>query len=88
MRGRVAVDNANDRAKRGTERREEGKVEVKETLFLTRDELAQRWQMSVCTLENWAVQRKGPVSKKFGRRVMYRLSDVRAYEDEVFGAAS
>lgn len=63
-------------------------MEVKETPFLTREELAQRWHMSVSTLENWSVQKKGPQPRRFGRRVMYRLSDVLDYENEVFGAAS
>lgn len=63
-------------------------MEVAVTPFLTRDELAQRWHMSVSTLENWTVQGKGPAARRFGRRVMYRLEDVQAYESEVFGGAA
>ena len=59
-------------------------MDVKETPFLNREELAQRWHMSVSTLENWAVRKKGPTPRRFGRRVMYRLADVEAYENEVF----
>ncbi|TXH21884.1 MAG: DNA-binding protein [Mycobacterium sp.] len=62
-------------------------MKVDETVFLTRDELANRWHMSVSTLENWSVKKKGPAAKRFGRRVMYRLSDVQAYEAEVFETA-
>jgi hypothetical protein len=62
-------------------------MNVPEVVFLNRAELADRWRMSVSTLENWAVQGtgKGPKPRRFGRQVLYRLSDVEAYEAEVFG---
>lgn len=61
---------------------------VQETPFLTRPELAERWKMNVRTLENWAVRKRGPKPARFGRRVMYRVADVLAYEDEVWGGAA
>lgn len=60
-------------------------------LHLTPRELAERWKLGnskndraggVGTLANWrsANPRKGPPFIKFGRRVLYRLSDIEAYE--------
>lgn len=55
-------------------------------VFLTPKELAQRWKMSVETLSNWRVRGVGPVFVKMGSgsrgRVLYRLTDVEAYEAE------
>lgn len=59
-------------------------MEVPETQFMNRSELAQRWSMSPRTLENWAVQGRGPTPRRFGKRVLYRLADVEAYEQAVF----
>lgn len=53
--------------------------------WLTRAELAERLQLPVSTLAQWASQRKGPKYGKFGRHVRYRLSDVIAWENEQFG---
>ncbi|AMT72195.1 MULTISPECIES: helix-turn-helix transcriptional regulator [Mycobacteroides] len=63
-------------------------MQVTEVPFLTRGELAARWGMSPRTLENWATQGKGPVGRRFGLRVMYRLCDVMEYERRVFGGAA
>jgi hypothetical protein len=60
-------------------------MNVPATPFLTRPELAERWEMAATTLENWAVLKKGPAPKRFGRRVLYRLADIEAYESKVFG---
>ncbi|ORA58299.1 helix-turn-helix transcriptional regulator [Mycobacteroides franklinii] len=59
-------------------------MEVPETPFVTRSELAERWNMSPRTLDNWSVQGRGPAGRRFGKRVMYRLADVEAYERSVF----
>lgn len=50
--------------------------------FLTPDQLVDRWGKAVGrgTLANWRAQGKGPVFTKLGSRVVYRLSDVTAYE--------
>lgn len=60
-------------------------MEVTQTPFLTRVQLAERWAMSPRTLENWAVWDRGPKFCRFGKRVMYRLEDVLAYEAKVYG---
>ena len=42
--------------------------------------LAERWQMSPRTLEQWRWQGKGPKFLKIGGRVVYRLEDIDAFE--------
>ena len=42
--------------------------------------LADRWQISPCTLEQWRWQGKGPLYLKLGGRVVYRLADVEVFE--------
>lgn len=59
-------------------------MEVPEARFITRPDLAKRWGMSPRTLENWAVRGRGPRPRRFGKRVLYRLADVEAYEHSVF----
>jgi hypothetical protein len=53
-------------------------------IFLTPVELAKRWKMSVNTLNNWRVQKTGPVFLKVGNglrgKVLYRLDDIELYE--------
>lgn len=60
-------------------------MQVTETPFLTRAELARRWGMSVRTLEAWGRDEIGPQFRKFGNRAMYRLAEVIAYEKAVWG---
>jgi predicted DNA-binding transcriptional regulator AlpA len=47
---------------------------------LTQIELAQRWQMSVRTLERWRWLGQGPRFMKLGGRVAYRLEEIEAFE--------
>ncbi|WP_338101388.1 helix-turn-helix transcriptional regulator [Mycolicibacter arupensis] len=63
-------------------------MEVISKPYLLRKQLADRWEMSPRTLENWAVEGKGPRFCRFGRRVLYRLEDVLAYEREVYGESA
>jgi hypothetical protein len=42
--------------------------------------LAERWQVSPRTLEQWRWRGQGPRFLKIGGRVIYRLSDVEAFE--------
>lgn len=57
--------------------------------WLTSDQLAERLnKIPVATVEYWRKKGTGPKFAKFGRHVRYRLSDVIAWEDEQFGAAS
>ena len=47
---------------------------------LTAKELSQRWHLSPCTLERWRREGLGPQFLKVGQRILYRISDVEAYE--------
>ena len=46
-------------------------------------ELASRWKISHRTLERWRWAQEGPRYLKIGGRVVYRLSDIEAFEREV-----
>ena len=50
---------------------------------LSQIELAARWKISHRTLERWRWAQEGPRYLKLGGRVVYRLSDVEAFEREV-----
>jgi hypothetical protein len=52
------------------------------TRHLNQVELADRWGLSPRTLENWRWRGEGPPFVKVGRKVVYRLVDVEAYERE------
>ncbi len=47
---------------------------------LDQNKLADRWLISPRTLEQWRGQGRGPRYLKLGGRVIYRLSDVEAFE--------
>jgi hypothetical protein len=59
------------------------------SIWLTRNELAERWKLPPATLNQWASRGQGPKYALFGRHARYRLSDVIAWEDAQFspGAA-
>jgi hypothetical protein len=42
--------------------------------------LAERWLISPRTLEQWRWQGRGPRFLKISRRVVYRLTDIEAFE--------
>lgn len=48
--------------------------------FITRKDLAQRWHTSTGHLANLAYKGQGPRFTKIGTRVLYKLSDIEAYE--------
>lgn len=50
---------------------------------LNQVQLARRWSLSPRTLERWRFHGTGPSYLKVGARVVYRLSDVEAYEAAV-----
>lgn len=52
--------------------------------LLTTKMLARRWQFSPRTLEGWRYRNEGPPYLIFGRRVLYALSDVEAFEAAMF----
>ena len=47
---------------------------------LNQVELARRWSLSHRTLERWRWEGRGPRYLKIGGRIVYRLSDIEAYE--------
>jgi hypothetical protein len=44
--------------------------------------LADRWQISHKTLERWRYLKVGPDYLKIGGRVVYRITDVEAFEEQ------
>ena len=49
---------------------------------LTQVQVADRWQISVRTLERWRWLGQAPRFLKIGGRVAYRLEDIEAFEAE------
>lgn len=49
--------------------------------LLAEDELAQRWKKSTRTLQRYRADGTGPAWIRIGGSVLYRLSDVMAFED-------
>lgn len=45
-------------------------------------ELARRWKLSPRTLERFRYEKKGPPYIKIGGRVVYRVSDIEAFEQD------
>ena len=58
----------------------DGELLASHRRHLSQDDLADRWQMSVRTLERWRSQRQGPAFLKLGGKVVYRLSDIETFE--------
>jgi DNA-binding transcriptional MerR regulator len=50
--------------------------------WLTIAEVSERVRVPQETLRYWRHFGRGPRGTKFGKRLLYRLSDVRAWEDE------
>jgi Helix-turn-helix domain len=48
--------------------------------LLAPSELAERWRMSVRTLDRWRAAGEGPAWLALGGRILYRVTDVEAYE--------
>lgn len=49
-------------------------------LFLTQNELAERWRMSPRSLERWRTEGYGPAWLRLRGHVLYREDDVEAWE--------
>ena len=47
---------------------------------LTQKDLAERWNVSVRTLERWRSLGEGPRFLRLGRRIVYRHADVESFE--------
>lgn len=50
------------------------------TRHLNQTDLARRWRISPRTLERWRLLQNGPAFLKIGGRVVYRITDIEAYE--------
>jgi hypothetical protein len=50
------------------------------TKHLNQLELARRWAISPRTLERWRWTGEGPRFLKVGKRVVYRIDDIEAFE--------
>lgn len=57
-------------------------VDSAEERFLSTSDLARRWGRSIRTLEGWRHRRQGPPFVRLNRLVVYRLSDIVAFEAE------
>ena len=57
-------------------------MDVPETPFITRQQLAVRLHVAPGTIANWAARGEGPDSRMIGGRILYRLDDVEAWEAE------
>lgn len=55
-------------------------VVVAEERFLSTSDLARRWARSIRTLEGWRLRGQGPPFVRLNRLVVYRLSDIVAFE--------
>ena len=55
---------------------------------LDQGHLAERWQMSPRTLEQWRWQGRGPRFLKLGGRIVYRIEDVERFESEQLRAST
>ena len=49
---------------------------------LTQNELATRWNLSPRTIERWRSNGEGPRFVRLGNRVMFRLEDIEAFEEQ------
>ena len=58
------------------------------TKHLNQIDLATRWNISHRTLERWRWTGEGPQYLKVGKRVVYRLADVEAFEAERLHAST
>jgi hypothetical protein len=49
---------------------------------INQKQLAERWDVSQRTLERWRAIGWGPIFLKIGSRVVYRVEDILAYEEQ------
>ena len=50
--------------------------------LLTMDEVAQRYRVSISTLNYWRKQGRGPKAMRLGRHVRYHRDDLLAWEQD------
>lgn len=49
-------------------------------VFITEAELAARWRHSLRSVQRWREDSSGPPWIRIGRRIVYRIADVEAFE--------
>ena len=54
---------------------------MSQTIFLTEEQLAERWQCTGKTICRWRSQGSGPKFLKINGSIRYKLSDVEAFEE-------
>lgn len=52
------------------------------SVFLTEAELAARWRHSLRSVQRWREEGGGPPWVRIGRRIVYRIADIEAFEAE------
>jgi hypothetical protein len=57
-----------------------GSTEAPGSVWLTVEDLAERWNLPVATIRKFNTSGKAPRRVQFGRRVRYHLEDVLAFE--------
>jgi predicted DNA-binding transcriptional regulator AlpA len=57
-----------------------------EDKWISRQQLADRWEKSKATLDQWATKGYGPRYAVFGRSARYRLSEVERWEEAQFNS--
>lgn len=57
-------------------------------ICLNQKELAERWTISHRTVERWRWASEGPAYMKIGGSVVYRVTDIEAFERDVMSATS
>jgi hypothetical protein len=54
--------------------------QLESPVLITEPELARRWRHSLRSLQRWRAAGNGPPHLRIGRRIVFRIADVAAYE--------
>lgn len=52
-------------------------------IFLTPEELSERWKLPLSTLDQWRWYRKGPPFVRMGKRIRYTIKGIEDFESQV-----
>jgi hypothetical protein len=55
-------------------------IRLESRIFMTEAELAARWRHSLRSLQRWRAEGNGPPYLRIGRRIVFRITDVEAFE--------
>ncbi len=53
---------------------------MEDTKYLTTKELSKRWKLNPNTIEHWRTNGSGPQYVRIGRKILYSLDSIIAYE--------